>query len=177
MLSNPQNQPPESMNLEDQTLAPTLPSTTSESVTADSAPSPCNSQPAAIFPHRGHGKVARLPKPVRDQINHWLVDGLSYPQIIQRLGDDGQDLKPDNLSQWKKRGHQDWLLEQAWLAQTRSRQEPASDLSADFDATHLNHAALQLGTLQIFEVLRDITSSSSSLSSSSSSSFSSSSSS
>ncbi len=88
-----------------------------------------------MLPHRGNGKVARLPKPLRDQINHWLTDGVSYPDIIERLGDHGKDLKPDNLSQWKKRGHQDWLLEQNWLAETRARQEPASDLSGDFDAS------------------------------------------
>src|SRR5712664_4015040 len=66
-------------------------------------------QPATPSPNRAHGKVARLPKLIRDQINHWLLDGVSYPEIIKRLGDHGQDLKPDNISQWKKRGHQQWL--------------------------------------------------------------------
>lgn len=64
-----------------------------------------------------------------------MLDGLSYPNIIQRLGDQGKNLIPDNLSPWKKRGHQDWLLEQAWLAQTRAHQEPAVGLATDFDAT------------------------------------------
>ena len=113
-------------------------------------------EPAAPFAHRGNGKVARLPKPIRDQVNQWLLDGLSYPDIIQRLGDHGRDLTPNCLSQWKKRGHQDWLLEQSWLAQTRARQEAASELSAGFDATQVNHAALQLATLHILDTLRDL---------------------
>ena len=105
---------------------------------------------------RANGKVARLPKASRDQINQWLLDGLPYPDIIHRLGPLGTDLKPDNLSQWKKRGFQDWLLAQAWLARTRARQENASDLSTGFDATEVNHAALQLATLSIFEAFRDL---------------------
>src|SRR5438105_1825612 len=109
------------------------------------------SQRETPFPHRGNGKIARLPKPIRDQVNQWILDGLPYPQIIKRLGDHGKNIKPDNLFQWKKYGHQHWLLEQTWLSQTRARQETATDLSADFDATQVNHAALQLGTLHIFE--------------------------
>ena len=72
------------------------------------APSPqpatCNSQPPTSFAHgRPNGKIARLPKPVRDHINHWLLDEVAYPDIIQRLDDHGKDLTPDNISQWKKR--------------------------------------------------------------------------
>jgi hypothetical protein len=119
-------------------------------------PETCNLHPETFGEHRGNGKVARLPKPIRDQINHWLLTGLSYPEIIERLGEQGQDLNPGHLCEWKKRGYQDWLLQQNWLAETRARQEPAADLSTDFDATQLNHAALQLATLHIFEALRDL---------------------
>jgi hypothetical protein len=106
--------------------------------------------------NRPNGKIARLPKTVRDQINHWLLDGVSYPDIIQRLGDCGKDLTLDNLSQWKKRAHQQWLVEQAFIERTRARQETPGDLVRGFDATEVNHAALQLGALQIFEALRDL---------------------
>jgi hypothetical protein len=124
---------------------------------------------------RAHGKVARLPKATRDQINFWMRDGLSYPDIIQRLGPQGEGLTPNNLSEWKRRAHQDWLVEQAFIERTRARQETPGDLVRDFDATAVSHAALQLGTLHIFEALRDLSHSSSD-SESSSSSFSSSSS-
>ena len=80
-----------------------------------------------------------------------IHDHYTYAAIIESLGDAGKGLIPSNLSQWKKHGYQDWLLQQTWLAQTRARQEPAADLSAGYDATGLNHAALQLGTLQMFE--------------------------
>lgn len=55
---------------------------------------------------RGGGKAGRaLPVAgacpsnpgIRDQVNHWLVDGLSYPEIIDRPDEDGKDLKPGHL--------------------------------------------------------------------------------
>jgi len=42
------------------------------------------------------------------------------------------------------------------LARTRARQETPGELVRDFDATEVNHAALQLATLHIFETLRDL---------------------
>jgi hypothetical protein len=78
---------------------------------------------------RNNGKVAHLPKAIRDKINIMLQDGLTYPLIIQSLGEDGKDLNTMNLSRWKDSGYQDWLLQQTWLSQTRARQEPASALS------------------------------------------------
>src|SRR5712672_1708108 len=68
-------------------------------------------QPTTACAHRGNGNVARLPQSVRDQINHWMLDGVPYADIIGRLGEQGQHLKPDHLYQWKKRGHQDWLVQ------------------------------------------------------------------
>jgi hypothetical protein len=85
-----------------------------------------------------------------------MLDGVSYPDIIGRLGEQGKHLKPDHLYQWKKRGHQDWLLQQDWLAERRARRESAADLIEDCDATQVNQSALHLGTLYVFDALRDL---------------------
>ena len=105
---------------------------------------------------RHNGNVARLPKDVRDKINSMIQDGLTYPAIIQNLGEQGKHLNVVNLSRWKKGGYMDWLAEQAFIERTRARQETPAQLVRDFDATDINHAALQLGTLHIFEALRDL---------------------
>ena len=105
---------------------------------------------------RHNGKIARLPKALRDKINTLIQDGYCYPDIIEKVGEAAKDLNPMNLSRWKDSGYKDWVLQQTWLNHTRQRQEPASALCTDFDATELNHAALQLGTLHIFEALRDL---------------------
>src|SRR5437588_11377159 len=35
--------------------------------------------------YRGNGFVARLPKALRDQLNQMMLDGVSYPDIIERF--------------------------------------------------------------------------------------------
>jgi len=105
---------------------------------------------------RRNGNVARLPKAVRDQINVMIQDGVPYAAIIKRLGEDGKGLCPSNFTHWKDGGYKDWLLEQTFLADTRVKQESASDVAGDFDATQVNHAALQLGALHIFDALRKL---------------------
>jgi hypothetical protein len=147
------------MNLNPITIEPSMARTIDlpEDDTPSDAPLPEAPQPpGASRGGRANGKIARLPKPIRDQINHWLLDGVSYPDIIQRLGEHGKDLTLDNISQWKKRAFQDWLVEQAFVERTRARQETPGELVRDFDATEVNHAALQLGALTIFEALRDL---------------------
>jgi hypothetical protein len=137
------------MNSDDQIHNPETPSPAPET---EIPPAP----PPTASAYRGNGTVARLPKPVRDQINNWMLDGVSYPDIIGRLGEQGKHLKPDHLYQWKKRGHKDWLVQQDWLAERRARQESAADLIQDCDATQVNQGALHLGTLYIFDALRDL---------------------
>jgi hypothetical protein len=85
-----------------------------------------------------------------------MLDGVPYAEIIERLGEPARHLKPDHLYQWKKRGHQDWLLHQDWLADRRIRQESAGDILDDCDTNKVNQGALQLGTLYIYDALRDL---------------------
>src|SRR6185503_14622089 len=51
---------------------------------------------------RHNGKVARLPKALRDKINLMIQDGLSYPAIIESLGDAGKELNVVNLCRWRR---------------------------------------------------------------------------
>ena len=106
--------------------------------------------------NRRNGNVARLNKEVRDRINVMIEDGVSYPEIIERLGEDGKGISVSNLSRWKDGGYADWLAEQAFVERLRARQETSRELVKDFDATEVNHAALQLETLHIFEALREL---------------------
>src|ERR1043166_8462642 len=80
------------------------------------------------YHHRGTGKVARLPKSVRDQINQMLLDGVPYAEIIRKLGDPGKDLNIDNIGEWKKRGYRDWLLQQEWLDRMTSKSSFSADI-------------------------------------------------
>src|SRR5437773_716794 len=78
---------------------------------AASSSAPENPLGATAIINRRTGTVARLPKPVRDEINQLLDDGLSYPQLIRQLGASGKTLDPDHIRRWKSGGYQDYLRE------------------------------------------------------------------
>jgi hypothetical protein len=90
----------------------------------------------------------------REQLNQMMLDKSLSPKLSSALA--SCQLKPGHLSEWKKRGHQDWLLHQDWLADRRIRQESAGDLLDDCDSNKVNQGALQLGTLYIYDALRDL---------------------
>jgi hypothetical protein len=70
------------------------------------------------------GKIARLPRHIREQINRRLRDGEPAASIIKWLNAlpevqkimaaefDGHPVRAQNLSQWKQRGYRAWLVQQ-----------------------------------------------------------------
>jgi hypothetical protein len=109
------------------------------------------------FPARHrNGKVARLPKALRQKINEMLDDGLPYAQIIQNLGVDGQDLNDDNIARWKAGGYQDHLRELRLIDQCRARRQHAMDLSLATGAVPGFQATQQIASAQICEVIADL---------------------
>ena len=87
-----------------------------------------------------NGKIARLPLAIREAVNQMLLDGLVYPQIVaklQQLGYPG--IRPQNLSEWRKGGYQDWLrrreqqedLQQDRLAAIAMAKDPASRMDVE----------------------------------------------
>jgi len=74
------------------------------------------------------GKIARLPLPIRDQLNRRLLDNEPGPSLLDWLNSlpevqavlaaefASQPLSPANLSQWKNGGYWDWLTRHDALA-------------------------------------------------------------
>ena len=80
---------------------------------------------------RSHtGKIARLPREIRNQLARGIGDGIPGARLVTWLNSlpevqailqrefGGQPIKPQNLSKWKIRGYPDWLQEQAFMAAT-----------------------------------------------------------
>jgi len=73
------------------------------------------------------GKIARLPRSVRDQLNVRLDDGQEAEQILPWLNNlpevqiilakhfGGAPISPQNLSGWRQGGFQEWLLNRQYL--------------------------------------------------------------
>jgi len=88
-----------------------------------------------------NGKVARLPEPIRNQINLMLEDGLPYRAILDRLPHSTApplhySLSEMNLSNWKNGGFQDWRLHRC-LEVASVATSPAARAEAQLETAHL----------------------------------------
>ena len=88
-----------------------------------------------------NGKIARLPHPIREQINRRLQNGDEGQKIAEWLNRlpkvrtvlkaefDGQPINENNLSNWKLGGYRDWQAQQEALAAVRQFGADAAELS------------------------------------------------
>jgi hypothetical protein len=87
------------------------------------------------------GKIARLPHPIREQINRRLQNGDEGQKIAEWLNRlpkvravlkaefDGQPINENNLSNWKLGGFRDWEAQQEALAAVRQFGADAAELT------------------------------------------------
>ena len=88
-----------------------------------------------------NGKIARLPRSVREELNRRLHNGESgknlvdwlngLPKVQEVLADEfgGRPISEQNLSEWKQGGFEDWLRHQ----ETREWVQKLADESADLE--------------------------------------------
>lgn len=77
------------------------------------------------------GKIARLPHSIRQELNTRLRDGFSGTDILQWVNElpearsiladqfGGEPIKPQNLTDWRQGGYNDWLLGHEQYEQAR----------------------------------------------------------
>ncbi len=90
-----------------------------------------------------NGKIARLPKTIREELNRRLEDGWtgpnllewlnSLPQVQSVLQDDfnGHPISESNLTHWRSGGYLDWLKHQDDQDQIRLMIEDSCDLEKE----------------------------------------------
>jgi hypothetical protein len=82
------------------------------------------------------GKIARLPAVVREQINEWIEDNLSYADIISRLEAQGHPgINKQNLSNWAGSGYEIWLRKRESLDIIRLQSEANREIIDELQAT------------------------------------------
>jgi hypothetical protein len=98
----------------------------------------------------GNGKIARLPRKIRDQLNRRLDDGESgvrlvewlnaLPEVQQVLKSEfgGRPISEQNLSEWKQRGFREWLRHQEACDRMRWMTERAADLDDTADGIEIS---------------------------------------
>lgn len=89
------------------------------------------------------GKIAKLPKKVRDELNRRLDDGETgrnlvewlnnLPEVVAILASDfnGKPIREQNLSEWKQRGYRDWQNHQETLEIAKRLGEDAAQWNAE----------------------------------------------
>jgi len=87
-----------------------------------------------------NGKIARLPKTIREELNRRLSDGEPGTELVAWLNGlpevqrvvaaefGGRPVREQNLSEWRQGGYEDWLRQQEALELVRHLAAEADDL-------------------------------------------------
>ena len=102
------------------------------------------------------GKIARLPREIREHLNRRLHDGEPGTQLVVWLNSlpeaqtvlarefGGRAISEQNLSEWKQGGYREWLTRQDALAQVRELAADAEELAGAADGALVDHLATVL---------------------------------
>jgi hypothetical protein len=86
------------------------------------------------------GKIAQLPKLIRDDLNHRLANGKQAPELLKWLNGlretkeliatkfDNHPISPQNLTEWRQGGYQEWLRHQEREQRIKRLAEEGTDL-------------------------------------------------
>ncbi len=103
-----------------------------------------------------NGKIARLPRDLREELNRRLQDGEpggplldwlnALPPVTQALAKefDGAAISKQNLSEWRAGGFAEWQARQEALIQTRELSADVTELAAATDERLTDHLATVL---------------------------------
>ena len=104
--------------------------------------------------HGGNGKIARLPKKLRDQVGIMLLDGVPYAKIIEALGEHGEGILEPNLKNWKAYGFKAWLIEYERKEALRSTHEAALTILDQKAGPPVQDAGRTVAAAQLYELLQ-----------------------
>jgi len=111
------------------------------------------------------GKIARLPRDIREQLNRRLLDGQSGPDILQWVNDlpqcrqmltqkfGGRPIDEGNLNEWRHGGYEEWLWHEDRRDSLGSVFENVAKLDAVGDGAKV---AEQLGAIVAAELARHL---------------------
>lgn len=90
-----------------------------------------------------NGKIARLPKAIRERLNQQILDGVPGKDLVRWLNGMNEvvdilvqqfntdRITEQNLSEWKQGGYQDWLKHQERRDWVRRLSDEAEDVAED----------------------------------------------
>jgi hypothetical protein len=113
------------------------------------------------------GKIARLPREIREELNvrlqngdvgrllvEWL-NGLPAAQEVLKARFDGRAITEQNLNEWKQGGYEDWVRHQDNCAYALMLTEMASDLEEEAGKIRLEERLAALMAVALARLLRE----------------------
>ena len=114
------------------------------------------------------GKIAQLPKPIRDDLNQRLQNGKQGPELLKWLNSlpetqdliadkfDHQPINRQNLSEWRHGGYEDWLRHQDRELRIQRIAEEGSDLEEREGAADLFENTARIAVAELMADLDDL---------------------
>lgn len=115
-----------------------------------------------------NGKIARLPKTVRDQLNRRLLDGEQGKKLVAWLNGlpevqdvlevefDSRPVTEQNLSEWKKGGYEEWCQAQDSIDFASALSEEAEEVEAAAGGQAMIDRVASIVSVSLGRVLRDL---------------------
>jgi hypothetical protein len=113
------------------------------------------------------GKIARLPREIREELNvrlqngevgtllvEWL-NGLPAAQAVLKAKFDGRAINPQNLSEWKQGGYEDWVRHQENCAYAAILAEMSGDLEEEAGKIRLEERLVAPLVMALARLLRE----------------------
>jgi hypothetical protein len=103
-----------------------------------------------------NGKIARLPREIREQLNRRLADGEPGTSLLKWLnalpetrrvldaGFSGREINDQNMTEWKQGGFREWEARQETLAQARELAADSKEISEAAEGSLADHLAMVL---------------------------------
>jgi hypothetical protein len=100
--------------------------------------------------HR-NGKIARLPRHIRDELNNRLYNEVQGRQLVEWLNSlpevqqtlrqhfEGREINEPNLTDWKQGGYAEWLLRQETIGKIKETAGDAAEIEAAVDGRLTGH--------------------------------------
>ena len=114
-------------------------------------------------PSRRRGKIAQLPKDIRDEVNRMIENNARSSAIIRFLEEKGYPgINKVNITHWVQgdgagsSGYLDWQREQRAMAELRARAEFALELVKENQAHSLHDASRLLAVGQLAHIFSEV---------------------
>jgi len=115
-----------------------------------------------------NGKIARLPKTIRQELNRRLEDGWTGPKLLEWLNDlpevqsvleahfNSQPISESNLSHWREGGYLDWLRHQQAQEQLNLMMERSNDLQEEEVDSLLCDRIARIATIELARQIQEL---------------------